>query len=51
MRQLRNDALVLLQLPALSMQLRGLCEQDSRQAYQQALTLNRTWQRSQQRRR
>jgi RNA polymerase sigma factor (sigma-70 family) len=51
MRQLRNDALVLLRLPALSMQLRGLCERDSRQAYQQALTLNRTWQRSQRRRR
>jgi RNA polymerase sigma factor (sigma-70 family) len=46
MRQLRNDALVLLRLPALSMHLRGLCERDSRQAYQQALTLNRTWQRS-----
>ncbi|MGD0611587.1 MAG: sigma-70 family RNA polymerase sigma factor [Anaerolineales bacterium] len=51
MRQLRNDALVLLRLPALSMQLRGLCERDSRQAYQQALALNRTWQRSQRRRR
>jgi len=51
MRQLRNDALVLLRLPALSMQLRGLCERDSRQAYQQALALNRTWQRSLRRRR
>ena len=51
MRQLRNDALVLLRLPALSMQLRSLCERDSRQAYQQALALNRTWQRSQRRRR
>lgn len=51
MRQLRNDALVLLRLPALSMHLRSLCERDSRQAYQQALTLNRTWQRSQRRRR
>ena len=51
MRQLRNDALVLLRLPALSMRLRSLCERDSRQAYQQALTLNRTWQRSQRRRR
>ena len=50
MRQLRNDALVLLRLPALSMQLRSLCERDSRQAYQQALTLNRTWQRRQRRR-
>ena len=51
MRQLRNNALVLLRLPALSMHLRSLCERDSRQAYQQALTLNRTWQRSQRRRR
>ena len=51
MRQLRNDALVLLRLPALSMHLRSLCERDSRQAYQQALALNRTWQRSQRRRR
>ncbi len=47
MRLLRNDALVLLRLPALSLQLRSLCERDSRQAYQQALTLNRIWQRSQ----
>ena len=51
MRQLRNDALVLLRLPALSMHLRNLCERDSRQAYQQALTLNHIWQRSQRRRR
>lgn len=51
MRQLRNDALVLLRLPALSMRLRSLCERDSRQAYQQALALNRIWQRSQRRRR
>jgi len=51
MRQLRNDALVLLRLPALSKHLRSLCERDSRQAYQQALTLNRTWQRCQRRRR
>ena len=51
MRQLHNDALVLLRLPALSMRLRSLCEQDSRQAYQQARSLNRAWQRSQRRRR
>lgn len=49
-RQLRNDALVLLRLPALSMRLRSLCEQDSRQAYQQARHLNRAWQRNQRRR-
>jgi len=49
-RQLRNNALVLLRLPALSQELRALCEQDSRAAYQQALALNRAWQRSQRRR-
>jgi hypothetical protein len=50
-RQLRNNALVLLRLPALSMHLRSLCEQDSRPAYLLARSLNRTWQRSQRRRR
>ena len=45
-RQLRNDALVLLRLPALSIRLRSLCEQDSRQAYRQARRLNDTWLRS-----
>lgn len=50
-RQLHNNALALLRLPALSMRLRGLCEQDNRQAYQQALSLNRAWQRSQRKRR
>ena len=45
-RQLRNEALVLLRLPALSLRLRGLCEQDSRQAYRQARKLNETWLRS-----
>jgi RNA polymerase sigma factor (sigma-70 family) len=49
-RQLRNDALVLLRLPALSMRLRSLCEQDSRAAYLLARCLNSTWQRSQRRR-
>jgi RNA polymerase sigma factor (sigma-70 family) len=49
-RQLRNNALVLLRLPALSLQLRSLCEQDGRAAYQRALSLNRAWQRSQRRR-
>lgn len=44
-RQLHNEALVILRLPILSMRLRSLCEQDSRQAYQQALSLNRAWQR------
>jgi len=45
-RQLRNEALVLLRLPALSIRLRGLCEQDSRQAYRQAHQLHKTWLRS-----
>jgi len=44
-RVLRNNALVSLRLPALSLRLRSLCEQDSRQAYRQALALNRAWQR------
>jgi RNA polymerase sigma factor (sigma-70 family) len=42
-RQLRNDALVLLRLPALSIRLRSLCEQDSRLAYQQARRMNDAW--------
>ncbi len=50
-RQLRNNALALLRLPALSMRLRSLCEQDSRQAYQRAQRLNRAWQRRQRGRR
>jgi DNA-directed RNA polymerase sigma subunit (sigma70/sigma32) len=50
MRQLRNDALALLRLPALSMQLRGECERDGRLDYQQAISLSRAWQRSQRRR-
>jgi RNA polymerase sigma factor (sigma-70 family) len=49
-RQLRNNALVLLRLPALSMRLRSMCERDSRPAYLLARSLNRTWQRSQRRR-
>ncbi len=50
MRQLHNDALVLLRLPALSMHLRSLCERDSCQAYLLARSLNQIWQRSQRRR-
>jgi RNA polymerase sigma factor (sigma-70 family) len=45
-RQLRNDALVLLRLPVISIRLRSLCEQDSRQAYRQARRLNNAWLRS-----
>jgi len=44
-RQIRNDALVLLRLPALSGRLRRLCDQADRAAYQRAQALNRTWRR------
>lgn len=39
-RQLRNAGLLLLRLPALSIRLRSLCEQDSRRAYRQAQQMN-----------
>jgi RNA polymerase sigma factor (sigma-70 family) len=42
-RQLRNDALVLLRLPALSIRLRSLCERNRRQDYRQARQLNDAW--------
>ena len=42
-RQIRNDALVLLRLPALSGRLRRLCDQTDRVAYQRAQALNRAW--------
>ncbi|NLE77571.1 MAG: hypothetical protein GX605_12590 [Chloroflexi bacterium] len=42
-RQLRNDALVVLRLPALSGRLRRLCDQTDRAAYQQAHALNGAW--------
>lgn len=42
-RQWRNDALVLLRLPALSSALRRLCDRNDRQAYRQAAALNRAW--------
>jgi len=48
-RQLREAALVYLRLPVLSMRLRSLCEQDSRQAYRQAGRLNNAWLRSRRR--
>jgi RNA polymerase sigma factor (sigma-70 family) len=44
-RQLRNDALVLLRLPVFSVRLRQLYEQNDRQAYRRAERLNRVWQR------
>lgn len=42
-RQWRNDALVLLRLPALSTALRHLCDRNDIQAYRQAEALNRAW--------
>ncbi len=42
-RQWRNDALVLLRLPALSGHLRRLCEQNDKAAYQRAQTRNYAW--------
>lgn len=42
-RQMRNEALVLLRMPALSRCLRSLCEKDDRQAYREAQTMNRAW--------
>jgi len=42
-RQIRNDTLVLLRLPALSGRLRLLCDQADRAAYQRAQALNRAW--------
>jgi RNA polymerase sigma factor (sigma-70 family) len=42
-RQIRNDALVLLRLPALSGRLRRLCDHSDRAAYQRADALNRPW--------
>lgn len=42
-RQWRNDALVLLRLPALSGRLRRVCEQNDKAAYQRAHALNHAW--------
>ena len=42
-RQLRNEALVLLRLPVLSVKLRSVCERDSRRDYRQARRTNDTW--------
>ena len=44
-RQLRNDALVLLRLPVFSVRLRHLYEHHDRPAYRRAERLNRAWQR------
>jgi len=45
-RQMRNEALALLRLPALSLQVRSLCERDSRRDYRQARQMNDAWLRS-----
>jgi RNA polymerase sigma factor (sigma-70 family) len=42
-RQIRNDALVVLRLPALSARLRRLCDQTDRAAYQRTQAMNRAW--------
>lgn len=44
-RQLHDEALVALRHPGLNASLYQACERDSREAYLQALRLNRTWQR------
>ena len=45
-RQLRNEALVALKLPAISIHLRGVCERNGRQDYRQARRENDRWLRS-----
>jgi len=50
-RQLRNEALHLLRLPAFSAPLRRLCDQNDRGAYRRTRALRRTYQRTQRRRR
>lgn len=42
-RQIRNDALALLRLPALSGRLRRLCDQGSQADYRRSEALNRAW--------
>lgn len=49
-RQIRNDALALLRIPALSIRLRGICERQSQENYRQALRQNQTWLRKSRRR-
>ncbi len=50
-RQWRNEALVLLRLPALSGRLRQVYEQDDRAGYAHSQSLSRAWQRQRRRRR
>lgn len=42
-RQLRNDALLQLRLPAYSGRLRQLCDRNDRASYQRLQQLNRDW--------
>jgi len=42
-RQWRNDALVVLRLPAVSGRLRRLCDENDKAAYQRAQALNQAW--------
>ena len=42
-RQLRNDALAVLRLPMVSVRLRKLCQQDSREAYLHSRQLSHSW--------
>ena len=42
-RQIRNEALVVLRLPALSVRLRSVCERDSREEYRRARQVNNAW--------
>jgi RNA polymerase sigma factor (sigma-70 family) len=50
-RQLHNQALGLLRLPALSIRLRSICERAERANYRQALRQNQNWQRKRRRQR
>lgn len=50
-RQLHNEALAMLRLPALSIHLRSICERQDRANYRQALRQNQSWQRKQRGRR
>lgn len=50
-RQLHNEALALLRLPALSIRLRSLCERQDRSHYRQTLRQHQNWQRKVRRRR
>jgi RNA polymerase sigma factor (sigma-70 family) len=42
-RQIRNEGLMLLRLPALSLRLRSLCERDSRECYREARQSGDAW--------